>query len=41
MICRQPVTAGLVMELAYDGCGLFAASWRVGSWWRVVEIGEA
>ncbi|WP_437285624.1 hypothetical protein [Sorangium sp. So ce406] len=36
-----PVAPGLVLELAYDGCGLFAATWRAGSWWRAVEIGEA
>ncbi|MGK3985478.1 hypothetical protein WME99_20700 [Sorangium sp. So ce136] len=37
----QPVAPGLVLELAYDRSGLFAATWRAGSWWRMVEIGEA
>ncbi|WP_437567920.1 hypothetical protein [Sorangium sp. So ce542] len=36
-----PVAPGLVLELAYDGSGLFAATWRAGSWWRAAEIGEA
>ncbi|XXX74121.1 hypothetical protein WMF30_41390 [Sorangium sp. So ce134] len=27
-----PSAPGLVLELAYDGCGLFAATWRAGSW---------
>ncbi|WP_437587911.1 hypothetical protein [Sorangium sp. So ce1000] len=35
-----PVVPGLVLELAYDGCGLFVATWQAGSWWRVVEIRE-
>ncbi|WP_438005460.1 hypothetical protein WME89_43180 [Sorangium sp. So ce321] len=35
------VAPGLVLELAYDGFGLFAATWRAGSWWRAVEFGEA
>ncbi|WP_437279696.1 hypothetical protein WME90_03825 [Sorangium sp. So ce375] len=35
------VVPGLVLELAYDSSGLFAATWRAGSWWRVVEIGKA
>ncbi|WP_437935268.1 hypothetical protein [Sorangium sp. So ce341] len=36
-----PSAPGFVLELAYDGCGLFAATWRAGSWWRAAEIGEA
>ncbi|XXT21021.1 hypothetical protein WME94_05555 [Sorangium sp. So ce429] len=36
-----PVAPGLVLELAYDSCGLFAATWRSGSRWRAVGIGEA
>ncbi|WP_437793038.1 hypothetical protein [Sorangium sp. So ce693] len=36
-----PVAPGLVLELAYDSSGLFAATWRAGPWWRAVEIGEA
>ena len=35
-----PVLPGLVLELAYDSSGLFAATWRAGSW-RAAEIGEA
>ncbi|WP_438026380.1 hypothetical protein [Sorangium sp. So ce233] len=35
-----PVAPGLVLELACDGCGLFAATWRAGAWWRAAEIGE-
>ncbi|WP_437752158.1 hypothetical protein [Sorangium sp. So ce1389] len=35
------VAPGLVLEFAYDGCGLFAATWRAGSWWRAAEIGGA
>ncbi|MGK4002727.1 hypothetical protein WMF31_08900 [Sorangium sp. So ce1036] len=35
------VAPGLVLELAYDRCGPFAATWRTGSWWRAAEIGEA
>ncbi|KYF85341.1 hypothetical protein BE17_39575 [Sorangium cellulosum] len=35
------VAPGVVLELAYDGCGLFDATWPAGSWWRAVEIGEA
>ncbi|WP_437721791.1 hypothetical protein [Sorangium sp. So ce861] len=36
-----PVAPGLALELAYDSCGLFAATWRARSWWRAAEIGEA
>ncbi|WP_437625986.1 hypothetical protein [Sorangium sp. So ce1151] len=36
-----PVAPGLVLELAYDGFGLFAATWRAGSWWRAAGLGEA
>ncbi|WP_437721829.1 hypothetical protein [Sorangium sp. So ce861] len=36
-----PVAPGLVLELVYDNSGLFAATWRAGSWWRAAEIGEA
>ncbi|AGP39448.1 hypothetical protein [Sorangium cellulosum] len=35
------VATGLVLELAYDSSGLFAATWRAGSWWRAAEIREA
>ena len=31
-----PIAPGLVLELAYDGCGLFASTWRAGSWQRMV-----
>ncbi|WP_437309600.1 hypothetical protein [Sorangium sp. So ce388] len=31
-----PVAPDLVLELAYDGCGVFAATSRAGSWWRTV-----
>ncbi|WP_437969198.1 iron-containing redox enzyme family protein [Sorangium sp. So ce260] len=33
-----PVAPGLVLELAYDSSGLFAATWRAWSWWQVIEI---
>ncbi|AUX28171.1 uncharacterized protein SOCE836_002390 [Sorangium cellulosum] len=35
------MASGLVLELAYDDGGLFAATWRAGSWWLEVEVGEA
>ncbi|AUX42597.1 uncharacterized protein SOCE26_040300 [Sorangium cellulosum] len=35
------VAPGFVLELAYDGCGLSAATWGAGSSWRVADIGEA
>ncbi|WP_437653339.1 hypothetical protein [Sorangium sp. So ce1182] len=33
-ILSLTVAPGLVLELAYDDSGLFAATWRAGSWWR-------
>ncbi|WP_437763731.1 hypothetical protein WMF27_39350 [Sorangium sp. So ce281] len=45
--CRQswllslPIAPGLLLELAYDSSGLFAATWRAGPLWRAAEIGEA
>ncbi|WP_437310060.1 hypothetical protein [Sorangium sp. So ce388] len=36
----HPAAPGVLLEVTYDDGGIVAATWRLGRWWRCVEVGE-